>query len=337
MSIRRALVVRSGAVGDCILTIPVFRLLGRCYPSAEIDVLGNPTNLEPIVSAGLAGRSVSIDRAVVSPMFGAESSIPDRTAAIFRDYDLVVSYLPDHDGRFRRNLKASCTARVLSGKAHPAPDSRLHMSHVLQSILVENGIGPSERLPPDLSSLSTGSGFPRLIERLNIPGPDRPFIVLHPGAGSPEKRWPVPNWCELIRIVRAMHLAPVVTEGPADRSIIDAMRQDLGDEMPRCLSNLPLVELGQLIAGCHGFVGNDTGVSHLAAAVGTPTIALFGPTDPAIWAPRGRMVEILWGGRVIKGDAGIPTSVGRAAGTEALADISVEQVAMRLELLPADR
>jgi heptosyltransferase-3 len=110
-------------------------------------------------------------------------------------------------------------------------------------------------------------------------------LVLHPGAGSPTKRWPAARFAEL---ARRLDLPLAVVRGPADMDIdIPVPHQQW--------NNLPLPELARRLAGSRLFAGNDSGISHLAAAAGAPTLAIYVSTDPAIWGIRGRRTHILAG------------------------------------------
>jgi ADP-heptose:LPS heptosyltransferase len=117
------------------------------------------------------------------------------------------------------------------------------------------------------------------VPRIPAPRWNGGYIAIHPFSGSAAKNWPLENYRALA--LRLSPLAPVKwTAGPVE-PLEDAVRFD------------DLYELACWIAGARLFIGNDSGISHLAAAVGTPVVALFGPTDPAVWAPRGDRVRIL--------------------------------------------
>ncbi len=122
---------------------------------------------------------------------------------------------------------------------------------------------------------------------------NRRWLAIHPGSGSPTKNWPAATLAALAQRLRGeLGLAPVVVAGPADDLALSALLAHL-PWAPVVLHNLPLVELAGLLMGAAGYLGNDSGPTHLAAMLDLPTLALFGPTDPAVWSPRGRRVRIL--------------------------------------------
>ena len=119
---------------------------------------------------------------------------------------------------------------------------------------------------------------------------ERPYSVIHPGSGGQHKIWPADRFAEVGN--RLGEWGPVViTSGPADEGIIARLKPLLPDA--RFVDPLPLPDLAGLFASARLYIGNDSGPTHLAAAVGTPSIAIFGPTDPRTWQPRGARVEVL--------------------------------------------
>jgi ADP-heptose:LPS heptosyltransferase len=109
-------------------------------------------------------------------------------------------------------------------------------------------------------------------------------IAIHPGAGARWKRWPGGRFAGLMQeLIRRGHQV-VLIEGPADDEAVAEVQQQIAAEIP-VLRQQPLRLLAASLAQCTLFAGNDSGVTHLAAAVGTPTLALFGPTDPLSWTP----------------------------------------------------
>ncbi len=109
--------------------------------------------------------------------------------------------------------------------------------------------------------------------------PDTDEIIMHPGSGSPKKCWPYFNQ------LGKMLAKPVVLAGPNEG--------DYKTEHP-VLRDLSLPEVFNRLRSCRAYIGNDSGLTHLAAYIGCPTVALFGPTDPRVWGPIGRRARIIW-------------------------------------------
>jgi heptosyltransferase-3 len=123
---------------------------------------------------------------------------------------------------------------------------------------------------------------------LNVPPIQSDEVLIHPSSGSPSKNWPADRFAETIRLSdRPVRLIV----GEADTSAAAAVETSLGHTLPR-LANLPLEELAARLAGCHAYLGNDSGVSHLAGLCGARTIVLFGPTNPTVWRPLGPRIHV---------------------------------------------
>jgi ADP-heptose:LPS heptosyltransferase len=125
-------------------------------------------------------------------------------------------------------------------------------------------------------------------------------VVIHPGAASPARRWPPRWWSTLIGDLLAAGRRVVVTSGPADQDTMRALRATVPSQPDLTLAETPGVErLAAVVAHAAMLVCGDTGPAHLATAFGTPSVLLFGPTDPARWGPRrGDRHRVLWAGRV---------------------------------------
>jgi len=113
-------------------------------------------------------------------------------------------------------------------------------------------------------------------------------VLVHPGSGAVAKNWPPARFAETIR---ALGRPARLIVGEADVAAALALEDCLGHALPRLL-NTPLEELAARLAGCHAYLGNDSGVSHLAGLCGAPTVVLFGPTSPVVWSPLGPHVEV---------------------------------------------
>ena len=117
-----------------------------------------------------------------------------------------------------------------------------------------------------------------------------PVLAVHPGSGSPHKNWPLNQFIALIQAL-PRHVTPLLILGEADAALVAPLIQALPDT-PRVTGHT-LVEVASVLANCAGYVGNDSGITHLAAALGLPVVALFGPSNPEHWAPRGPHVCLI--------------------------------------------
>jgi ADP-heptose:LPS heptosyltransferase len=126
------------------------------------------------------------------------------------------------------------------------------------------------------------------------------FVAIHPGSGSVQKCWPTFRFAEVIERLWEQHYPVLLLAGPHDTERVDDLLQLLSSPptpaMFKILTNAPLLNVAIQLQQCLRYLGNDSGVTHLAAMLGIPTTAIFGPTDPAIWRPLGPFVNVIHDG-----------------------------------------
>lgn len=273
---RKILVLRGGALGDFIVTLPALRLLRQRWPDARIELIGNATAARLALHRGWLDGVHSQHDARWSALF-AEGPLEPGLSAWLAEFDLVVNYWPDDDQSLRRRFPLRPGQTYLSAAAMPtrAP-AAAHYCAPLQAL----GLTPSENWARLLPLPAPDSPEP------NPPRPPRTTLVLHPGSGSPRKNWPAENWRELIALLPPpltllLGEAEAATWGAFVRSGVTVLKSP------------DLEDLVGHLSSCRLFLGHDSGISHLAAACGAPCLLLFGPTDPALWAPPAPHVQVL--------------------------------------------
>ncbi len=275
----RILILRGGAIGDFIVTLPVLQTLLARWPDAEIEIWGYPHIADLAVAAGLAKKVVSLDRAEMVRFFVPVPDFAPGQEAAIQSFDLILNYLHDPEGQIRSNLHMAGAKQVLSGspliKRGHAVDFLLEPLMALA--LYETGLVPALDFPQETLDRATA--------RLRALGIQGKPVSIHPGSGSPKKNWPLDRYIDLVKTLRSRGREVVLVLGEADAPLRPALDAALPD-VPR-LDSLPLTDLAPALATCSLHIGNDSGITHLAAAVGIPVVALFGPTDPATWAPPG--------------------------------------------------
>jgi hypothetical protein len=201
------------------------------------------------------------------------SGIPpaDRLQLELARFDLALAYT--RSGELLRGL-GSLIPRVIAHDPSPAVG---HASDWLASPLVQLGVAsaPPPSCSPEPHELAAGAPLAALL-------PDG-FLAIHPGSGSAVKNWPAERFAA-IAARRSDGRPWLLIEGPADAAAAETLARAPGAVRARELA--PRV-LGALLSRAGAYLGNDSGISHLAAAWGAPTLSLFGPTDPAVWAPLG--------------------------------------------------
>jgi heptosyltransferase-3 len=288
MLMNRVLVVRGGAIGDFILTLPALKALRDAYPDARIEILGYK-HIAVLAESRFYAQAVrSIEYGPLSRFFAKNSELPAESADYFATFDLIISYLYDPDGIFESNLRRCGVKNLLFGPAKIAETSD-HAAWQLARPIEELGIRVV-----DLTEKIFLSEEDRQFGREFLRTPSQPIIAIHPGSGSKEKNWPLQNWIELFsrehwHVEKRPSL--IVISGEADKAQTAQLEHTWKDQNIRFAKNLPLPHLAAVLE--HSiFIGHDSGISHLAAAAGANCILLFGPTDPNVWAPRNENVQV---------------------------------------------
>lgn len=252
----RRLLIRPGGIGDCILSLPALEALRADY--TEVWVARPNIPLIRFADRVVALSDTGIDWLEIDPHRAPPSLLP--TLASF---DSIVSWYGANRAEFRQVVYALGLPFVFFA---PLPtDARCHATEFYLHQVESLGAQPRSAVPR--------------IPCIPQPDPDQPYIVIHPFSGSPKKNWPLARYRDLAERLRKRWIVQWVA-GPEE-------------PLPEARRFEDLYELGCWLAGARLFIGNDSGIAHLAAAVGTPTVVLFGPTDPAVWAPRGDHVHIV--------------------------------------------
>ena len=282
----RFLILRGGAIGDFILTLPALRAIRTRWPDAWIEVIGYPHVANLALAAGLVNRVDSLDRAGIARFFSASPDFPPEQVAYIRSFDFILSYLHDPAGMVRENLLLAGARQVLYGSPIVERGHAIeHLMKPLESLaLYADNDSPVLDLPGE--HRENGRGW------VQAQGLREPVMAVHPGSGSPKKNWPADRFVELARrAARGYGLSYFYILGEADREIVGGLeRMDPGRA---ALKDSKLTEVAGVLSAFRVYVGNDSGITHVAAAIGVPTVALFGPSDETRWGPRGPHVRVL--------------------------------------------
>ena len=284
----RILVIRGGAIGDFILTLPALKALRDARPHAHIEILGYK-HIAALAENRFYAQAVrSIEYGPLARFFARNSELPAEMADYFASFDLVVSYLYDPDRIFETNLRRCGVENLICGPSRVAENAG-HAARQLARPIEELGINVV-----DLAEKVFPSMEDRKFAREFLASMPQPIIAIHPGSGSREKNWPLENWIALFsssnRFEEFERL--VVISGEADGAQTEQLERDWKNRGVRFARNLPPPHLAAVLERST-FIGHDSGISHLAAAAGADCILLFGPTNPEIWAPKNENVQIL--------------------------------------------
>jgi heptosyltransferase-3 len=273
----RVLVVALRRLGDVLLTTPLIRSIKRAYPLASIDAL---------VFAGTEGILAG------NPDLAGSITIPERprpsaTLALMfrlrRRYDLALTTQTGDRPTALAVIAGRRSAGPIEASGLAAGAKRLALSRsyvrergqhrVIEILRIAELLG----IPAQAEIVCpTGATHPAL-------APAQPYAVIHAAPMFIYKRWTADGWRRLATALRQRGLIPVITGAPGDRGYLDEIWRD--SDVVRLDGKLAWPELSAVIGGARAYVGPDTAITHLAAATGTPTVALYGPTDPRLWGP----------------------------------------------------
>ncbi len=279
----RILVIRGGAIGDFVLTLPVLQALRDTFPKAELEVLGYPHIATLAEAAGLVARSTPIEAQALAGFFARNGTLDPDWVDYFSDFEIIISYLYDPDAIFQNNVVICGPARFIQGPYRPVETENIHATRVFLRPLEQLAIFDSESRP----RIS-------LTEPPNRLDPKHPWLALHPGSGSSKKNWPLERWLTLIKSLlqdTSWHL--LLIGGEAERPTIERIQAETNNPRVHVKLCAPLVEVAEDLAHCQGFVGHDSGISHLAAALNLPGLVLWGPSNVAIWRPHSDQVVVI--------------------------------------------
>jgi len=235
------------------------------------------------------------DQANLAPLFTKNSNIPASLINKLSNTDLIISFVSDREQIMVRNLRAAGAKHVIHYEPFPSEGEDIHVIDHFLKCLDLLGVHHSNKIPKIFlrdDDVLLGEKF--LNDR--VVDPKKMLVAMHPGSGSRQKCWAVNRYVELILwLKKEMDAQILLISGQADTGIVEELRVKVRDRDTIILvDQLPLPILASIIKRSKLFVGNDSGITHVAAAVGAPAITIFGPTDPRIWGPRGGRVKILY-------------------------------------------
>jgi heptosyltransferase III len=283
----RILVVRGGAIGDFIMTLPAVGALRERWPDAHIEILGYPHIIELARGRYYADATRSIDAKPMAGFFIPKAVLDPEWMEYFGGFDVVISYLFDPDGIFSDNVRRCGAKQVIEASPRPKDvHAAVHYCRPLESLAIYVD-EPRPRIHPSESDREVASRFLKMVGR-------EPIIAIHPGSGSEKKNWPVENFVAVARWMTDEFAAQLlVVQGEADERAVKKLTSLLAPRPLTVAGGLKLVELAAVLERCALFLGNDSGITHLAAAVGAPVVATFGSASPPIWEPRGERVRVV--------------------------------------------
>jgi heptosyltransferase III len=271
-------IIHMGAIGDLVQTFPALRAIRRRWPEARLTLVGRPERAVLALIAGLADERVDYDAV---PVGGKAWAARFARADLFIDFLQLMPAGPEHP-------------EVLTPAPLPPADwSDSAAAWIFQAVALPLDL-PTGPLEPEIPVPESVVRSARTA--LNAAGIGGQFVAIHAGSGSIKKNWPLDRFAKIAARLRAAGRQPVWLSGPAERDRGTLGSASITDPV---LADLPLGGLAGVLALANLYVGNDSGITQIAAAVrrpdghAVPTVTLFGSTNPDVWAPRGKHVRLI--------------------------------------------
>jgi heptosyltransferase-3 len=293
---QRGLIVQPGAIGDCILTLPLAAYMKESLGLGSIDILGHTEYIGFLPGRSCVDSVRSIDSIDIHRLFAETNRFvlrdEDPLITVFRDYSWIVTFLGEPNSNFEQNLifTANCShsAEVITLSMKPPESFSKHLSDYyirqfndqcsfsLEPQPVKTGDCLIKATEADIN---TGKGLLREIglgfgEKLN---------VIQPGSGGTKKCWHLENFLAVAKELNSRGVEIIFLLGPAEMERYSNATIQKISSAGKCLTNLSLTQALGLLSCVDGFIGNDSGITHLAAALGIKTYSIYGPTNPEVY------------------------------------------------------
>jgi ADP-heptose:LPS heptosyltransferase len=295
MPVQHILIIHQGALGDLIVSLPSFYAIRAAFPEAVIEVMGYPRHLSLIDQRFYADAVCSAERANMASLYSEQGPVPPDLSAYFEKFEKIFYFGGNAGKTVLQNMAALHGPELFHIKTFPE-NKNMHVIDYQLDQLQASGCYTAGKTPriflldEDLQEAKT------FLAHHAGEGNSRPLIAIHPGSGSAKKNWPIHHYAALVhslyRITRGMFM---LIEGPADEQTVAQLKKEIGHVSPVILQTPALPMLAAILQECALYIGNDGGITHLAAAAGIPVVAIFGPSDARVWGPRGEQVRIMDG------------------------------------------
>jgi len=313
---QRGVILQPGAIGDSILTLPLAAFMKDVLGLGGVDILGHSEYVGILPGRTCIDGISSIDSIDLHRLFVDTKvfDLKDRDPLIntFSGYAWIVTFLGELGSNFEQNLifTASCShsAEVITLSLTPPKGFSGHLTDFyIQHFISQSGLSlqPRQARPGDCLIKATEVDIVRGKELLKetgpsnagyqnppLAGPGKRLVVIQPGSGGTSKCWHLDNFLAIAKELGSEGIDVIFLLGPAELDrFSDAAIKNISS-VARYLSDLSLAQVLGLLSCADVFVGNDSGITHLAAALGVRTLAVFGPTNPAVYKPTGPAVTV---------------------------------------------
>lgn len=297
---RNVLIIKLRYIGDVLLATPTVRAIKAARPDVRVTMMVNRGTEDVLSGNPDVDEIIVLDKGSLAAQWQLIAGLRRRrfdTVIDLTDGDrsAFLSWISGAPVRIGFNDEHRWRGRCYTGVVPPVPGMRHRMDRDLAA-LKPLSIHPNEKLPCLYLTEEDESRADQLLDQLGIRG-DRPIIIIQPGARYWFKAWPDERFAELADRLATDYGYQVLIGGSREEEALAQRIHESAKSRPISMAGLATLKQFAAIAKRAAlFVGNDSGAMHIAAAVGTPVVALFGPSNPAEWGPRGGPAEVIYKG-----------------------------------------
>jgi heptosyltransferase III len=281
----KILVWHQGALGDLMLSLPAIYAIKNFRKGSYLHLVSRTDLSAVILENGLADEITSNERGFLADLFAESKSLPGTLRRFLAGFDRAFVFMRRIDSDYLENLRASIP-EIYSIKTIPENRVKMHVSRFQMEQLKVAGILSDTKMP--------------LLDVLRCSAPDhrgKAVIAVHPGSGGKKKCWPIDNFLTLIKLLNfhKSYYCSIIL-GPAEEQEMNERAIDFiagSDIKAGIIRDASVTNVASILKMSSLYIGNDSGITHLASMIGVPTVAIFGPTDYEIWGPAGGQVRIV--------------------------------------------
>jgi ADP-heptose:LPS heptosyltransferase len=288
------LIIHQGALGDLVMSLPALYSLRLFYEGVPWTMVGNPETLSLLHNRFYGQDVISFHQKEWAHLFQEDTEIPQMFKRYLSSFQKAFLFSAHQPERLIQGLNRAGLKNIFCLPSYPDIQKGIILKNLQREILESENIPwlePEKTLFPVPEDLRKAFEYLRNNLRLEE---GRSLWAIHPGSGSRHKNWPLERFLETAGKLRERNqVQPIFLSGPVEQETDPVSISAIQNQGFLIARNLSLPVLAGVLSYCSGYLGNDSGVSHLAAALGIPTVVIFGPTDPVFWSPQGTAVKIL--------------------------------------------
>jgi heptosyltransferase-3 len=286
------MIIHPGGLGDVLLAVPAMVRLRTRFPDHRLVLCAEDQAARLLLACRIIDEWISVQGRDCADLFAGAESIAGQVQIWLKDCDRAIGWMQDLDGKLKETLKAAGVREVIVRSPFSTDIRAIHQRDRFLETINET---PSDD-EGDVLLTVTEHLLHLGLACLEAAGlsTGQSLVIIHPGSGSVHKCVVPETLASVVIAVQTSGAIPVVLEGPADRETVERLLT-LCTDSPIVLRGLDLLTVAGVLAQAGLFVGQDSGITHLAGLMGVRAVALFGPTDPARWVPSGAHVTVVQG------------------------------------------